>query len=33
VVASLLRQLYVVVTRRVVWNPALAAGKEVDTAA
>ena len=33
VVASLLRQLYVVVTRRVAWDPALAAGKEVEPAA
>ena len=29
IAAALLRQLFVVVTRRVAWNPAIAAGKEV----
>jgi hypothetical protein len=28
IATALLRQLFVVVTRRVAWNPAIAAGKE-----
>lgn len=33
IAAALLRQLFVVVTRRVAWNPAIAAGKEAPIAA
>lgn len=33
IAAALLRQLFVVVTRRVAWDPAIAAGKEVTTRA
>jgi len=33
IAAALLRQLFVVVTRRVAWNPAIAAGKEATTIA
>jgi transposase len=33
IAAALLRQLFVVVTRRVAWNPAIAAGEEVTTLA
>lgn len=33
IAAALLRQLFVVVTRRVAWNPTIAAGKEVVTQA
>jgi transposase len=33
IAAALLRQLFVIVTRRVAWDPAIAAGKEVTTIA
>jgi transposase len=33
IAAALLRQLFVVVTRRVAWNPAIAAGEEVTALA
>lgn len=33
IAAALLRQLFIVVTRRVAWNPAIAAGKEAPIAA